>query len=354
MSQSMGPPSGHFPAAAHGLAAAKSARPHNSRSALMRALGCLMALAAALVSPPASAQDAYPSRVIRLVVPYPPGAVTDSMSRIIATELSKVIGQTVIIENKPGGNTVVGTQAARYAPADGYTLLYQSNTLVTNLVTLKQPGYALSDFRPVGMLSESAFVLMVSSKYPFNSLDDLVAYGKANPGKLNFSSTGSGSAASIIAYRLGQAAGISWTEIPFKGGAEATQAVMSGDTHAFAASQGAPLIHANPDKMRMAAITAGERSEFLPKVPTFRELGYPSVTYESWSALFVRSETPVAIVEKLTAAMAEVMKSPSTQAQFRQLSVPPSSGGIGDLPAKLQKELVDFTADAKKQGLVPE
>jgi tripartite-type tricarboxylate transporter receptor subunit TctC len=180
------------------------------------------------------------------------------MSRPVAAELSKVLGQSVIIENKPGAATAVGTQAARYAPADGYTLLYQANSIVTNLYALKQPGYALADFTPVVMLGQGAFVLMTSTKHPFNTLQELVAYGKANPGKLNYSTTGPGSPASVVSYRLGLAAGMDWVEIPFKGGAEATQAVMSGDSHAFAASQGSPLIHANPDKMRMAAISARE------------------------------------------------------------------------------------------------
>jgi tripartite-type tricarboxylate transporter receptor subunit TctC len=320
---------------------------------------CAIALGVALLSTglaaaPAPAQDAYPSRTIRLIVPYPPGAVTDAMSRPVAAELSKVLGQSVIIENKPGGGTVVGTQAAKYAPADGYTLLYQSNSLITNLVALKQPGYALSDFTPVGTLGQGAFVLMTSTKHPFKSLQELVAYGKANPGKLNYSTTGPGSPASIVSFKLGQAAGMDWIEIPFKGGAEATQAVMSGDSHAFAASQGAPLIHANPDKMRMAAISADKRSEFLPNVPTFRELGYPQVTYESWSALFVRSDTPAPVIARLKSALAEVMKSPVTQAQMKQLSVPPYEGSVDELRVKIEKELAEFKADAKQLGIEPQ
>ena len=156
------------------------------------------------------------------------------------------------------------------------------------------------------MLGQGAFVLMTSTKHPFNTLQELIAYGKANPGKLNYSTTGPGTPASIVSYRLGQAAGMDWVEIPFKGGAEATQAVMSGDSHAFAASQGAPLIHANPDKMRMAAISAEKRSPYLPNVPTLKELGYP-VVYESWSGVFVRSDTPAPIVAKLKTALARVM-----------------------------------------------
>ena len=198
---------------------------------MIRVVAFVLALIATSLAPmPLLAQDVFPSRTLRLVVPYPPGAVTDAMSRPVAAELSKVLGQSVIIENKPGAGTVVGTQAVKYAPADGYTLLYQASSLVTNLYALKQPGYALADFTPVVMLGQGAFVLMTSTKHPFTTLQELVAYGKANPGKLNYSTTGPGSPASIVSYRLGQAAGMDWVEIPFKGGAEAAQAVMSGDS----------------------------------------------------------------------------------------------------------------------------
>ena len=207
----------------------------------------LILLAACVSSAPALAQDNYPNRTIRLIVPYPPGAVTDAMSRPVAAELSKVLGQTVVIENKPGAGTLVGTQALKQAPADGYTLIYQASSLATNLYTMKEPGYTLADFTAVTMLGQGAFVLMTSMKHPFNTLQELVAYGKANPGKLNYSTTGPGTPAAIVSYRLGKAAAMDWVEIPFKGGADAAQAVMAGDTHAFAASQGAPLIHANPD-----------------------------------------------------------------------------------------------------------
>lgn len=320
------------------------------RRALVLGFGALGLLA---VSATSWAQDPYPSRTIRLIVPYPPGAVTDAMSRPVALELGKVLGQSVVIENKPGAGTLVGTQAAKQAPADGYTLLYQSGTLVTNLYTMKQPGYTLADFTPVAMLGQGAFVLMTSMKHPFNTLQDLVAYGKANPGKLNYSTTGPGSPASIVSYRLGQAAGMNWVEIPFKGGADATQAVMSGDSHAFAASQGAPLIHANPDKMRMAAISAEQRSPLLPNVPTFKELGYP-VVLESWSALFVRSDTPAPIVEKLKTTLAKIMASEEVKQTMKGIKVDPYPGKMEDLPAQMQKELVEFTEDQKKQGIQPQ
>jgi tripartite-type tricarboxylate transporter receptor subunit TctC len=311
-----------------------------------------LALLAASVGP-APAQDNYPNRTLRLIVPYPPGAVTDAMSRPVAAELSKVLGQSVVIENKPGAGTLVGTQALKQAPADGYTLIYQASSLVTNLYTMKEPGYALADFTAVTMLGQGAFVLMTSMKHPFNTLQELVAYGKANPGKLNYSTTGPGTPASIVSFRLAKAAGMEWVEIPFKGGAEAAQAVMSGDTHAFAASQGAPLIHANPDKMRMAAISAEKRSQYLPNVPTFKELGYP-VVYESWSALFVRSDTPAPIIARLKAALAQVMASPELQATLKNLRIEPSAGKLEDLPKAMEKELAEFSEDQRRQGILPQ
>ncbi len=313
----------------------------------------LVLLAAGVAPTLAPAQETYPSRAIRLIVPYPPGAVTDAQSRPVAAELAKLLGQSVVIENKPGAGTLVGTQAAKQAPADGYTLLYQATSLVTNLYAIKQPGYALADFTPVVMLGQGAFVLMTSTKHPFNNLQELVAHGKANPGKLNYSTTGPGSPASIVSYRLGQAAGMDWVEIPFKGGAEATQAVMSGDSHAFAASQGAPLIHANPDKMRMAAISAEKRSAYLPNVPTFKELGYP-VVHQSWSGLFVRSDTPAPIVAKLKAALTQIMATPEMQQIVKSLSIEPYEGKVEDLPKLMEKELAEFTEDQKKQGILPQ
>lgn len=306
-----------------------------------------------VASLPSQAQDAYPSHALRLIVPYPPGAVTDAQSRPVALELGKALGQSVVIENRPGAGALVGTQAAKQAPADGYTLLYQSSALVTNLYTIKQPGYALADFTPVAMLGQGAFVLMTSMKHPFKTLQELVAYGKANPGKLNYSTTGPGSPASIVSYRLGRAAGMDWVEIPFKGGADATQAVMSGDSHAFAASQGAPLIHANPDKMRMAAISAEQRSALLPNVPTFKELGYP-VVLESWSALFVRSDTPAPIIAKLRTTLAKIMASEEIKQTMKGLSVEAYPGKLEDLPARMQKELTEFAEDQKKQGILPQ
>jgi tripartite-type tricarboxylate transporter receptor subunit TctC len=323
-----------------------------ARKGLERAIGCALAVMLNLMlvaESPAQAND-YPARPIRLIVPYPPGATTDAQSRAVAAELGKVLGQSVIVENKPGAGTVIGTQTARNAPADGYTLLFQLSALATNLYAMKQPGYALSDFTPIGMLGQSSYILFASSKYPFHSVQDLVAYGKAHPNELNYSSTTS----SVIGSRVKQALGLEWTEINYRGGAEATQAVMSGNVHLSILTQGAPLIHANLDKLRLLAVTGEKRLDFLPDVPTFKELGYPTMTDSTWFGIFVRSEVPQGMIDKLRATLADVIRSPAMQEQFKSLRISPYEGTLDDVPAKLQRELAEFAAEAKKLGLEPQ
>jgi tripartite-type tricarboxylate transporter receptor subunit TctC len=314
---------------------------------------CGLALGALLVTGPAFATDAYPARPLRIIVPFPPGAITDATGRVVATELGKVLGQSVIVENKPGAGTLIGTQAAKTSPADGHTVLFQLGSLATNIYLLKQPGYALSDFKPVSMLGQSAYVLIASKKHPLRTLQDLIAFGKARPGELNCSGTGDG-AATVIGSKFKQAAGIDWTLINYKGGAEAVQAVMSGDVDCSLPTQAAPLIYANPDKLSVLAVTSRKRVEFLPDVPTFTELGFPAIDAQTWFGLFVRSETPPAAIEKLKSALAEVLRTPAMQNQLRNLRISPYEGSLDDVPARLQKELADFGQEAKKLGIEPQ
>jgi tripartite-type tricarboxylate transporter receptor subunit TctC len=314
----------------------------------------IVALIGGLNAHPAQAQGTFPNKVVRIVVPYPPGAVTDLTSRAVGAELGKVLGQTVIVENKPGGGTVIGTLEVKNSPADGYTLLYQSDPLTTNLYLMKRPGYVLADFKPVAGLSESAFVMAVTAKRPFKSLQDLIAYGKTHPNELFYATTGIGSPSSIVSAKLGQAANMDWTEVPHKGGAEATQATIIGTTDAFMISQGAPLIQGKPDTLRLFAISSSERSEFFPDLPTFKELGYPSVVLESWAALFVRADTPADVTEKLKAALATTMNSPALTEQMKKLAIPRYRSNLDDLPAKMEKQAKDFAEESRKRGVEPQ
>jgi tripartite-type tricarboxylate transporter receptor subunit TctC len=312
------------------------------------------ALAAGVFALATSASaDSFPSKPLKIVVPYPPGAITDALSRSLATELNKVLGQPVVVENKPGAGTLIGTQVAKGAPADGYTILFQLGTLVNNLYSYKQPGYELSDFTAISMLGQTSYALIVSTKYPFRSLQDLIKYGKERPGELNYSSTGAG-AASVINSKLREASGLEWTEINYKGGAEATQAVMGGTVHFSLPTTAAPLIHVNPDKLRIVAVTSRKRLDFLPDVPTFTELGFPTLAEEAWFGLFIRSQTPQPVADKLKSAMAEVLKTPAMQEHLKTLRIAHYEGTLDEVPAKLQRELAEFIGQAKKLGFEPQ
>lgn len=327
-----------------------------SKTALAKRIWLAASLAGIILTASSAlqAEDGYPSRSIRLVVPYPPGAITDTLSRVIAAELGKELGQSVVVENRPGGGTVIGTQAVRNAPADGYSILFQLGALVTNVYSLKQAGYTLSDFTPVGMIGQSAYVLIVSTNAPFTTLQDLVDYGKRNPGKLNYSSTGSGGALTVLGSMMKESMGIDWTEINYKGGAEATQAVMSGDVQLSLPTQGAPLIHANPGKLRILAITGDKRVDLLPDVPTFKELGYPALVSETWFGLFMRSNTQKPIIDKVKAATDKVINSRVAQEFIKEQKVSPYTGKLDDVPAKLERELLEFSEQAKKAGVEPQ
>lgn len=303
----------------------------------------------------AFAQEAgFPSKPLKLIVPYPPGASTDLISRAIAEEAGKRLGQTIVVENKPGGGTVVGTQAVRNSPADGYTVMFQAASLLNNTYTLKKPGYVLSDFTPVVMLSDAAYVMLVPSSLPVQNLREFVAYAKANPGKLNYGTLGRGTRTFILPYRLGLAAGLDWTEITFKGTAEAARSVMAGDIQTYFSTQAYASTQLGSDKLKLLGITSEQRVDFLPNVPTFKESGYPTVTDQTWYALFVRSETPKPIIDKLKEAFAEAMKSDTMKEQLRINGLSPYNGKLEDFPAKMQAELAEFIREAKELGLEPQ
>jgi tripartite-type tricarboxylate transporter receptor subunit TctC len=319
------------------------------------ALAGAMFIACMQAGPATAAEDTdFPTRPLRLVVPYPPGASTDLISRAIAEEAGKRLGQPIIVENRPGGGTVVGTQAVRNSPADGYTLMFQAASLLSNTYMLKKPGYQLSDFTAVTMLSDAAYVMLIPAKLPAKNLAEFIAYAKANPGKLNYGTLGRGTRTFVLPYRLGKAAGLDWTEITFKGTTEAAQAVMSGDIQTYFSTQAYASTQLESDRLRLIAISSEKRVDFLPNIPTFKESGYPDVTDQTWYALFTRSEVPAPILKKLKAALADAMKSPAMKEQLKINGLSPYDGTLEDFPAKMNAERAKFIAEAKQLGIEPQ
>jgi tripartite-type tricarboxylate transporter receptor subunit TctC len=291
---------------------------------------------------------------MRIVVPYTPGASTDSISRAFAEEAGKALGQTIIVENKPGAGTAIGTQTAKQAPADGYTLLFGSGTMVSTMLGLKEPGYAMEDFKPVVMLGDQFYVLLTPAQLPVKNFKEFVEYAKKNPTKMNYAMLGPGAPSHVLADRLQRAAKFEWQDIAFRGGTPAMQALMSNDVQGYFGTQSFALTFKDSDKVRLMGIGAEERGIFLPDVPTFKEMGYEGVIEQGWYALFVRSNTPKPIVDKLRSVFAEVMKTQAMAQHLKSNGLSPYKGSIDTFEANLGKEIAQKAEENKRLGIVPQ
>lgn len=307
-----------------------------------------------LLATQAHASESYPSRPIRLVVPYPPGALTDNISRAFAVELGKVLDQTIIVENKPGASTVLGTQTAKQAPADGYTVLFAATALLTAIAGLNDPGYKLDDFTPVAVLGNIHFVLMIPSALPAETVSEFITYAGKHPGELNYAMIGIGGPGHILSERLKHAGKFKWESVPYKGGVQIFQALMANEVQGYFSTQNGAMTLKDSGKIRLLATAANERSEFLPDVPTFKELGYENITEENWSALFVRSQTPKEIVEKLRRASAQVVASEVMRDHLRNLGLSAYRGSVESFSVALPQELTQRTNDMKQLGITPQ
>jgi tripartite-type tricarboxylate transporter receptor subunit TctC len=304
----------------------------------------------------AFAQDAaanYPNRELRLIVPFTPGAATDNISRAFAKNASVALGKTIIVENRDGAGTAIGTQTAKQAPADGYTLLFASSTMVSTMHAMKNPGYKISDFAPVVMLGSQVYALMIPAALPKDA-KEFVAYAKKNPDKMNYAMLGPGAPSHVLAERFAQAAGFKWQDIPVRGGVPAIQAVLSNDMQGYFTTQSSAKDYLTNDKVHILAIGSEERGEFLPNVPTFKELGYPGVVEQAWFSLMVRSETPPAIVAKLREVFAKVIISDEMKADQKANGLSPYKGKLEDVPAMIEKDSAVKLEETKRLGIVPQ
>lgn len=303
----------------------------HARRGFARALGA--ALLTGLVSGGAAAQDNYPSQPIRLVVPYPAGGTTDLIGRHVADQLGKELGQTVIVENKPGAGTNIGAESVARAKPDGYTLLMASTGQVRNPVLGPTPSFELSALEPVSLLSRLAFVLAANPKTPFNTGAELLSAAKAAPGKLTVSSA----QLDLYVELLNRKAGISLLHVPYKGGAQASTDAISGQVNMVFALLPVLQPHVQGGKLKLLGVTSGKRLGVFPDVPTFTELG---VDYDVsiWYGLMAPAGTPKAIVERLARATQKLMSSPEMGARIRAVGAEPAWSKPEEFQAQLRNE----------------
>jgi len=245
----------------------------------------------------------YPNRPIRIIVPTPAGGPVDVMARLIANALPATLGQSVFVENKPGAGNTLGSRQAAQADADGYTLMVSAASgLIMSPMIYKNAGYDAASFAPVALIAETPQLLVVNPQLPVKTVAELVAYAKANPGKLNYSTGGTGTLPHLTAELFKQITGTQIVHVPYKGGGPALVAVVAGDTQFTFDTLATSLQLVENGKLRALAVAGRTRLAELPNVPTMREAGFPTLATGAWTALLAPRDTPPAIIAKLNAA----------------------------------------------------
>ena len=267
----------------------------------------------------ATAQSAYPSKTVTMVVPTAAGGTTDLSARMLAQALGPVLGQTVVVDNKGGGNGNIAASIVKRAEADGYTLLMQySGYHVISPHITKQKQWDQGDFQPVANIISAPQIIVVRADLPVKTLPELIAYAKANPGKLNYASSGNGSLQHVTGAMLEQQGAIKMVHVPYKGTGPALQDLLGGQVDLTFGTAPPFMPHIQSGKLRVLAVTGKQRLPSLSQVPTTAEAGYPKVNATSWFALFAPAATPKPVVDKLAADVRAVVQSAAFQQKAQE------------------------------------
>jgi tripartite-type tricarboxylate transporter receptor subunit TctC len=315
------------------------------------AVGSLIALALSAAAS-AQAQD-YPSRPVKVIVPTPPGGPVDVVGRITANYLQGALGQAFVVENRSGAGNTIGSKDAAEAAPDGYTLLFSAASgLIIAPLLHPDAGYdPLKSFDPIALVGASSSILVVNPAVPVHSVAELVAYAKANPGKVNFSSGGIGVLPHLIGELFKSRAGIDIVHVPYKGGGPSITDLMAGNVQMTfeATSVLLPLIQAG--KLRPLAVTTEKRIPQLPDVPTMIESGYPGFVTVAWTGLLAPAHTPQPIIAKLNAAINAGLKTPEFEGALAKITVDPLGGTPQQFTDTMKTELARWTPLVKSLGL---
>ncbi|GAA5232334.1 tripartite tricarboxylate transporter substrate binding protein [Verticiella sediminum] len=310
------------------------------RSAALGALACPALL---------RAQPQYPDAPIRFLIPTPVGGGHDTMMRLIGQKLTEAWGQPCLVESRSGGSGMVSIGSALNAPADGYTFLLTFTGFVTNLVLQPSPNYTLADLAPVCMLCITPVALGVRRSLGVNTLEEFVRKAKAEPGKLSYASYGQGSAAHFVGEMLSEAAGIQLNHVPYRGEAPAIQEVLGEHVDACIVSVGGVMRY--PDRMQAVAVASPTRFPLYQALPTFAEAGYASVDFPGWAGVHARAGTPQAIVERVSAELARIVKLPDVAPRLLELGFEPV-GWNPDQTGTFVKEQLDMAESVARSGRV--
>ncbi|MEN7529051.1 tripartite tricarboxylate transporter substrate binding protein [Cupriavidus sp. DL-D2] len=282
-----------------------------------------------MLSAGASAQE-FPQHPLRLVLPYPAGGPTDLLARVVAVKMSESLGQSVVVDNKPGASGMIGAEAVARATPDGYTMLANASLHVINPSIYSRMRYdAFKDFVPITQLADVPLVLVVNNNSPVRTVQDLIAYARRQGNSLNFGSAGNASAQQLAGESFKLAAKVSMQHVPYKGSAPALTDLMGGQIQLMFDSMPSAMPFIKSGKLRAVAVTTARRASALPDVPTVAESGLPGFEISTWYGLWAPRGTPPAVVEKLAAHAAAALKRPDVRQQYADMGAEP----IGSSPA---------------------
>ena len=312
-------------------------------------------LAALLVPLVAAASDpasGYPSRPVRFVVPYTPGAINDFIGRLVSQKLAELWGQQVVVDNRAGGGTTIGTDIVAKSAPDGHTLLLTAVAFAVNATLYsKLPFDTLRDFAPVTEIGSAPMILAAAPQLPVKTVKELVAYAKSRPGQLSYASTGNGGSAHLMGEVFKSQAGIDVVHVPYKGLAPALNDVISGQLGYTFGSQLALDGQIKAGRLRAIAVTSKARSRGAPDLPTIAEAGYPAYDMTSWWGVAVAARTPPAIVKKLHADIVRVLNMPDVRERLFAMGVIPVGSSAEQLAERMRIEIPRYTEAIRKGNI---
>ena len=286
----------------------------------------------------------YPTRPIRWITPYPPGGSTTTLSRLVADRLTEAFGRNVIVDNRPGGNTLVGADAVAKAAPDGYTLLLGGHTQVILSLLTKPPFDIFKDFAPVTVIAKTNYILVLNPVTPVNTLQEFIAYAKARPGQLNVASVASGSSQHLMGELFNIMAGVKMQHIPYKGGQQGIIDLMGGTVQASFSNALNVIPHIKAGKLKGMAVTGEKRTASLPQLPTYAEAGMPNYDPKNWQGMLTTAGAPRAVVARLAAEVEKILATPDIRERLIASGMDPYYTGPDKMAVQMK---ADFAETAK-------
>ena len=299
-------------------------------------------MSAAALAAGAQSGAPYPSRTIKWIVPYPPGGITDSVTRLVTQRVQDTLGQPIVIENKPGANSIVGVDLAAKSPPDGYTMLtvIAAHAANATLYSGKLPFDSVKSFMPVSLVASAPLILTVNNDFPAKDAREFIAYARANPGKISYATSGIGSASHLTTELLQQTAGIRMVHVPYKGTGPALAALIAGDIHMMVDVPSSMMPQVRGGKIRAIAMFAAKRVAAASEVPTLAEGGGPAIEGSTWVMFMAPAGTPREMVNRLSAEVGKTMAGAELRNRFEQLGIEP----LGTTPEQAARFLDDEIA----------